>query len=215
MEKDLWTHTKLVVDRSVNRPVVRWAALLHDAGKPLCRSVSPSGEVHFIGHERESAILAGKVLSRLNADRATQASVRRIVELHGRPESYDESWTDSAVRRLMLDAGNDLADLLELAVADVTSARPEKQQLARRRIDALRNHIARLEAERALEEYQSPLDGQELMAIFERPPGKWIGTIKDALREMVIDGELDPDDKEGATAIASRILHDLDANPQS
>ncbi len=214
-EKDLWAHTKLVVERSVKRPIVRWAALLHDAGKPLCRSISPSGEVHFIGHEREGAVLATKVLTRLNADRATQASVRRIVELHGRPETYDESWTDSAVRRLMLDAGDDLDDLLELAVADVTSARPEKQHLARRRIDALRKHIARLEEERALEEYQSPLDGQELMARFERPPGKWIGVIKDALREMVIDGELDPDDKEGATAIAKAMLSELEGTSQT
>jgi poly(A) polymerase len=199
-----------VVDRSAARPVVRWSALLHDAGKPLCRSIAPNGEIHFIGHEREGGVLASKVLARLNADRATQAAVRRIVELHGRPESYDDSWTDSAVRRLMLDAGDQLDDLLELVAADVTSARTEKQTAARKRIDALRAHIARLEAERALGDYQSPLDGQELMALFNRPPGKWIGDIKDALREMVIDGDLEPEDKSGAAAIATRLLAMLD-----
>jgi poly(A) polymerase len=210
LEKDLWEHTKRVVDRSAARPVVRWSALLHDAGKPLCRSIAPNGEIHFIGHEREGGVLASKVLARLNADRATQAAVRRIVELHGRPESYDDSWTDSAVRRLMLDAGDQLDDLLELVAADVTSARTEKQTAARKRIDALRAHIARLEAERALGDYQSPLDGQELMALFNRPPGKWIGDIKDALREMVIDGDLEPEDKSGAAAIATRLLAMLD-----
>lgn len=206
LEKDLWAHTKLVVDRSPARPVVRWAALLHDAGKPLCRTVSPTGDIQFIGHEREGGLLAGRVLARLNADRSTLAAVRRVVELHGRPETYDGSWTDSAVRRLMLDAGEDLPDLLDLVAADVTSARAEKQTQARNRIDGLRRHIDRLESERALEEYQSPLDGQELMALFARPPGKWIGVIKDALRELVIEGELDPDDKDRAAIIAREIL---------
>ncbi|MEZ4499656.1 MAG: hypothetical protein R2839_06175 [Thermomicrobiales bacterium] len=110
------------------------------------------------------------------------------------------------MRRLMLDAGEDLTDLLDLVAADVTSARAEKQTQARNRIDGLRRHIDRLESERALEEYQSPLDGQELMALFARPPGKWIGVIKDALRELVIEGELDPDDKDRAAIIAREIL---------
>ncbi|MGD9713319.1 MAG: CCA tRNA nucleotidyltransferase, partial [Thermomicrobiales bacterium] len=213
VEKDLWAHTRRVVDRTPNRPVVRWAALLHDAGKPTCRGFSPTGEIHFIGHEREGGALAGRVLSRLNADRMTQTAVRRIVELHGRPETYDQSWTDSAVRRLMLDAGEQIDDLLDLAAADVTSARVERQNYARNRIDALQRHIARLEAERALEEYQSPLDGQELMALFDRPPGKWIGVIKDALRELVIDGELQPDDKRNAERIAANLIAGMGDSP--
>ncbi len=210
-EKDLWEHTKRVVEGASQRPVVRWAALLHDAGKPLCRSVSPGGETHFIGHEREGADLARRILAKLNADRATQTAVRHVVELHGRPQTYDEGWSDSAVRRLMLDAGPHLDDLLDLAAADVTSARPERQQLARDRIGALSRRIERLETERALAEYQSPLDGLELMALFERPPGKWIAEIKDHLRELVLDGELQPDDKERATEVARLIIADEQA----
>jgi poly(A) polymerase len=206
LEKDLWDHTKRVIDRSPPRPVVRWAALLHDAAKPQTRSVAPSGEIHFYGHERMGADIAKRILSRLNADRATQTAVHHIVELHGRPETYDETWTDSAVRRLMLDAGDHLDDLLDLAASDVTSARAERQQLARHRIDALRSHITRLQQERALAEYQSPLDGTELMAMFDRPPGRWIAQIKDLLRDLVIDGELDPDDKEQAAEIAREVL---------
>lgn len=206
MEKDLWEHTKRVVDRSPPRPIVRWAALLHDAAKPRTRSVSPAGEVHFFGHEGEGEQIARQILTRLSADRATQTAVRHIVELHGRPQTYEESWTDSAVRRLMLDAGNSLDDLLDLAASDVTSARAERQQLARNRIGALRSHIERLEAQRALAEYQSPLDGQELMCLFDRPPGRWIAEIKDHLRELVIDGELEPGDKERAATIARRIV---------
>src|SRR5262245_53696860 len=81
-EKDLWEHTKRVVDRSPARPIVRWAALLHDAAKPLTRSVDATGEVHFFGHEREGAALAKRLLGRLKADRATQVAVARLVELH-------------------------------------------------------------------------------------------------------------------------------------
>lgn len=201
-EKDLWAHTVRVVGRAPKRPVVRWAALLHDAAKPLTRSVDERGEVHFFGHERVGAELATRLLQRLKADKATQQTVARLVELHGRPTGYEGEWTDSAVRRLQVDAGDVLDDLLDLAAADVTSAREHKQRAAAARIDTLRAHIDRLEAEVALAKLQSPLDGNELMAMFGRPPGIWIKHVKERLRELVLDGELAPDDKETAAAIA-------------
>ncbi|MGB3331057.1 MAG: RNA nucleotidyltransferase, partial [Thermomicrobiales bacterium] len=168
--------------------------------------VDPQGEVHFFGHERVGADLAGKLLRRLNADKQTQSQVRHLVEMHQRPATYDaETWTDSAVRRLALEADGVMDDLLDLAAADVTSARVQKQRAAAARVQGLRDHLARLEAEQALDQLQSPLDGNELMAMFDRKPGRWIAGIKDHLRELVIDGELAPGDKEAATAIA----HDL------
>lgn len=208
-EKDLWEHTKRVVMQAPARPTVRWAALLHDAAKPLTRSVDHRGEVHFFGHERVGADLASKLLRRLKADKRTQHDVRRLVELHLRPASYDpETWTDSAVRRLALEAGAVLHDLLDLAAADVTSGRAHKQREAAERVQGLKDHLARLEAEQALEELQSPLDGNELMAMFDRPPGRWIAEIKDHLRELVIDGELASDDKERAAGIAREMMAD-------
>jgi len=205
-EKDLWEHTKKVVDKAPQRPVVRWSALLHDAAKPMTRGYDQTGEIHFIGHEREGAILAQQVLEGMHADRGTVKAVSHIVELHGRPGTYERSWTDSAVRRLMLDAGDELNDLLDLAAADVTSARVFRQQAAAQRIAGLRAHIKRLEVERQLDQWKSPLDGQELMESFDRPPGRWIGEVKDQLRELVIDGELDSGDKERALEIARTLL---------
>jgi poly(A) polymerase len=206
-EKDLWEHTRQVVMQAPARPTVRWAALLHDAAKPLTRSVDSRGEVHFFGHERVGADLASKLLRRLKADKRTQHDVRRLVELHLRPASYDtETWTDSAVRRLALEAGDVLHDLLDLAAADVTSGRAHKQRAAARRVQGLKDHIARLEAEQALEDLQSPLDGNELMKMFDRPPGRWIAEVKDHLRELVIDGDLASDDKERAAEIARALL---------
>ncbi len=205
-EKDLWNHTRQVVVQAPERPVVRWAALLHDAAKPVCRSVDGTGEVHFFGHEREGGLLAEALLRRLGADRHTISHVRQLVELHARPEGYEPDWTDSAVRRLALEAGDVLADLLDLAEADVTSGREHRRRLAADRIRALREHIARLEAEQELAKLQSPLDGNDLMAMFDRPPGRWIAEVKDHLREMVIDGDLSPDDRETAARVARDLL---------
>jgi poly(A) polymerase len=210
-EKDLWEHTKRVIMQAPARPMVRWAALLHDAAKPLTRSVDSRGEVHFFGHERVGADLASKLLRRLKADKRTHQHVRKLVDLHLRPASYDEeTWTDSAVRRLALEAGDVLHDLLDLAAADVTSGRAHKQRAAARRVQGLRDHIARLEEQQALAGLQSPLDGNQLMAMFDRPPGRWIADIKDHLRELVIDGELASDDKERAATIAHELIAEID-----
>lgn len=205
-EKALWEHTLRVVDRVPPRPAIRWAALLHDAAKPQTRGVDAFGEVHFFGHEREGAELAKRLLVRLKADKATTAKVARLVDLHLRPATYEPDWTDSAVRRLMLEADGVLDDLLDLGAADVTSAREQKQRAAAERVAALRARIARLEEEHALAELKSPIDGDDLMAMFDRPPGRWIAVIKDRLRELVIDGDLAPDDRESAERIAREMV---------
>lgn len=206
-EKDLWEHTKRVVAQSVNRPTVRWAALLHDAAKPTTRSVDNQGEVHFFGHELAGARLARRLLRNLKADKRTEQHVSRMVELHQRPSVYDaKTWTDAAVRRLALEAGDVLNDLVDLAAADVTSGKAHKQRRARERVEQLRAHITRLEEEQALNEIQSPIDGNELMSMFDRPPGRWIADIKDQLREMVIEGDLAPDDTDRAREIARDLM---------
>jgi poly(A) polymerase len=207
-EKDLWDHTLRVVDQSPRRLAVRWAALLHDAAKPLTRSVAPDGEIHFFGHERVGADLASRLLTRLNADKALRAAVRTVVELHGRPAAYDDSWTDSAVRRLALEAGETWDDLLDLAAADVTSGRERKRVEAARRVAALREHFARLQQQADIAKLESPLDGHDLMQLFSQPPGPWIKHLKDHLRELVIDGQLAPDDRERAAAIAQQLMAD-------
>lgn len=211
-EKDLWDHTKRVVMQAPPRPTVRWAALLHDAAKPLTRSVDAGGETHFFGHERVGADIAGTMLRRLNADRKTIRDVTRMVDFHLRPAGYDaRTWTDSAVRRLALEIGDLMPDLLDLVAADVTSAREHKRRAAAARVQGLRDHLARLEEQAALDRLQSPLDGNELMAMFDRPPGKWIADVKNHLRELVIDGELAPDDTERAAEIARELVGAMDA----
>jgi poly(A) polymerase len=146
------------------------------------------------------------LLSRLNADKTLRTSVRTLVELHGRPAAYDETWSDSAVRRLALEAGDAWADLLDLAGADVTSGREWKRIEAARRVAGLRQHYARLQEEADLARMVSPLDGNELMRMFDLPPGPWIKRVKEHLRELVIDGEIAPDDRETAATIARALV---------
>ena len=205
-EKDLWDHTVRVVRQAPPRPAVRWAALLHDAAKPLTRGIDENGDVHFFGHERVGADIALRLLTRLNADKGLRATVSTLVALHGRPAAFDADWTDSAVRRLALDAGPVWADLLDLAAADVTSGRERKRVEAARRVAALRARFDRLQAEAELAKLDSPLNGNDLMQLFARPPGPWIKRVKEHLRELVIDGDLAPDDREAATQIAQRLV---------
>lgn len=199
--KDIWDHTIQVVGQAPPRLAVRWAALLHDAAKPWTRSIDENGGVHFFGHELAGAALARKLLKRMKQEKSLQQRVSTLVAMHLRPSSYDPEWTDSAVRRLALEAGDIFEDLLDLGAADVTSARASRRAAAARRVAGLREHYERLQAERALDQLQSPLDGHHLMAMFDRKPGRWIGEIKDRLRELVIDGELDPDDMDTARGL--------------
>ncbi len=202
--KDIWLHTLRVIEQSPPRLAVRWAALMHDAAKPMTRSVDDAGEVHFFGHERLGAGLARRTLRRLKQERALIDRVTQLVEFHLRPAGYDDSWTDSAVRRLVFEAGDLLDDLLDLVAADVTSARADRQREAAHRIQGLREHIEKLREQHELDQLQSPLDGNELMGIYGRPPGRWIGDLKDYLRDMVLDGTLEPGDKATAREEANR-----------
>jgi poly(A) polymerase len=104
---------------------------------------------------------------------------------------------------LALEAGDAFEDLLDLAAADVTSARAARQAAAAARVAGLRSHFVRLQAEAELDALQSPLDGDQLMNMFALPPGIWIKVIKERLRELVIDGELEPGDLVRASDLAT------------
>ncbi|HYU20635.1 MAG TPA: HD domain-containing protein [Chloroflexota bacterium] len=207
--KDVFEHTLQVVDRSPPVLAVRWAALLHDIAKPRTRSVE-NGQVHFFGHERVGEQMAARILAGLHLDRRTIERVCTLVRMHQRANSYDEDWTDGAVRRFMREAGPALEDLLVLSRADVTTRRPEKMRAAARRVTALETRVAEIRAREDVERLSSPLDGHELMALFGRGPGPWIKPIKDRLLSAVLDGTLAPDDKEGAAAVARETLADLE-----
>jgi poly(A) polymerase len=203
--KDVYAHVLRVVERSSPRVVCRWSALLHDIAKPRTRTVE-DGKVHFFGHEDVGAYMARDILKRLHFDRDFIESVSKIVRLHMRANAYTSDWTDGAVRRLMLDSGNDLLDLLDLSRADITSYRADKVTRAAARVTELTERCQRLKEEAERMPLKSPLDGNELMEMFGCGPGPWLRPIKDHLLSLVIDGALAPDDKEEAANIARAML---------
>ena len=210
--KDVYRHTLLVMARTPPDSTLRLAALLHDIGKPSTKTVE-GGVVHFPGHAEVGAEMTRRRLRRLGADPELNAAVTLLVALHLRANSYEEEWTDSAVRRLDRDAGVQLERLLALSRADVTSGRREAVERALRRVDALEERIYALRA--ADVKPQSPLDGHALMTLFSRPPGPWIGAVKGRLEELVGAGELSPDDTPTAERIAREVVAALDSGQES
>lgn len=209
--KDVYAHVLRVVERSSPRLATRWSALLHDIAKPRTRTVEDH-KVHFFGHEDVGAYMARDILKRLHFDRDFIDSVSRIVRLHMRANAYLSDWTDGAVRRLMLDSNDDLHDLLDLSRADITSYRVDKVTRAVARVAELAERCQRLKEEAERVPLKSPLDGNELMQLFERGPGPWLRPIKEHLLSLVIDGALAPDDKEEATKIARALLAEQEAH---
>ena len=190
--KDVWEHTKQVVRQSVPRPHVRWAALLHDIGKVPTRTFTPDGGVHFHRHAEVGARMFEDVSRRLGFAKPDRQKIKFLILHHLRPNQYDGSWTDAAVRRFDRELNAHLIDLLDLSRADITSARPGKRQAGLRSISELQTRIFALREEDAI---QPPLPtgiGSVIMEKFGLPPSKQIGDLKHALEAAVEKGELEP-----------------------
>jgi poly(A) polymerase len=208
--KDVFTHTLQVLDRTPPRLALRWAALLHDIAKPATKHVE-NGKVTFHGHDHKGERMARRILGELHQPSGLIERVGRLVGLHLRANAYEGVWTDSAVRRFVLDVGDELIeDLLALSRADVTTGRVERRQAIARSVAELERRIQELRAEEDIARIASPLDGADLMQLFERGPGPWIQPIKDRLKDMVIEGQLAADDKEAAVPIARRMYEVLE-----
>jgi len=207
--KDVFSHTLQVLDRTPPRLALRWAALLHDIAKPATKRIE-HGKVTFHGHDHKGERMARRILSELHEPSELINEVGRLVGLHLRANAYEGAWTDSAVRRFVLDVGEDmLEDLLALSRADVTTGRVERRAAIARSVAELEQRIQELRAQEDIARIASPLDGLDLMQLFDRGPGPWIQPIKDHLRELVIEGELAAGDKEAAIPIARELYAQL------
>ncbi|MGE5618475.1 MAG: HDIG domain-containing metalloprotein [Sphingomonadaceae bacterium] len=206
--KDVWRHTLQVVENTEADLTLRWAAVLHDIAKPNTRSVD-DGEVHFFGHETVGAEMARQILLRFRYSTELVERVTKLVRLHQRINLYESDWTLGAVRRFVREAGEELPLLFALSRADITSQREAKVAARMALVRELEERVQRLREEEETEKIKSPLDGNELMAIFHRQPGPWIRTVKDRLLNAVLDGEIAPDDREAAIALARRTLEEM------
>ena len=191
MHKDVWAHTKQVVRQTVGRPLVRWAALLHDIGKVPTRTFTGEG-VHFHGHAEVGARMFDKIHGRFAFSRDERQTIRFLIKHHLRTNQYSDQWTDSAVRRFHREMFAHMTDLLDLSRADITSKRPGRRKQLLEQISALADRVERLaEADARLPPLPGGV-GNAIMASFEIPPSRLIGDLKRALEQAIERGELEP-----------------------
>lgn len=192
--KDVWKHTKQVVIQSVPRLEVRWSALFHDIGKVKTRTISENGEVHFFGHAEVGARMFDKLERRIRLfgqEEELETTIRFLVLHHLRAAGYDESWTDSAVRRFTREMGPHLDNLLCLSRADITTKRPEKKRKGIFQIHALQERVVALAQADAVVPPLPKGVGELLMSELNLPPSKLVGNIKRALEAACDSGEIE------------------------
>ncbi|WP_066934961.1 CCA tRNA nucleotidyltransferase [Microtetraspora fusca] len=192
--KDVYEHTLIVLEQAIALEdpgpdrVLRWAALLHDVGKPKTRRNEPGGRVSFHHHEVVGAQMAKKRLSELRFPKDVVSDVSRLVELHLRFHGYGTGeWTDSAVRRYVRDGGHLLDRLHKLTRADCTTRNKRKAAALSRTYDQLEERIARLADEEELAKIRPELDGNEIQEILGVSPGPVVGRAYKHMLEVRMD----------------------------
>ena len=206
--KDNFFHTLQVLDNvsKVSDDLwLRWAAIMHDIAKPATKKFDKAQGWTFHGHEDKGARMTPAIFRRLKLPMDERMLfVQKLVRLHLRPIPLVRQVSDSAIRRLLFEAGDDIDALMKLCRADITSKNNEKVTRFLKNFDLVEKKMAEVEQKDHIRNFQPPVTGDEIIAMFNIPPGRIIGEIKERIKEAILEGEI-KNDRDEALALLQKI----------
>lgn len=223
--KDNLTHTYKVVDNLANMLSKKgaqehnlwllWSALLHDIGKPYTKRYDSRLGWTFHNHNYVGAKMLPKIFKRLRLPLDSKLKyVQKLVDLHMRPATLvDEGVTDSAVRRLLFEAGDDIDDLMLLVEADITSKNPQRVKRYLDNYVIVRQKLRNIEEKDRIRNFQPPIGGEVIMQTFGLDPCAEVGKIKDAIKDAILDGDI-PNEYDAAYTLMLQLASELNLHPK-